>query len=233
MVIAEDMFTWINIVCLLFLLICILIGVKRGFLLQLVNLIGMITSFVLAWIFAPVLADKIRLFPSSMIDFGYDFINDLIYPYVNQIAWFLIIVILIKIVIMVLKPIIKMLQKLPLLKQCNELFGGIIGGFNGLLWIMVVSMVLRLPFFTNGSQVIDETFIRIPSLIIDLSMEKMPVDFQQAKEISGILNDILSENKDDAQNILSDEDIEKIRGVLSEEQVEQLLRRIEENTRHE
>lgn len=226
MFISAEIFPIINIGCLIFLLICILIGIKRGFLLQLANLAGMIVSFIFAFMFAPILAKQIRLFPSSLIDFGYDFLNELIYPYINQLAWFVVIVVLIKIVILILKPIIKMVQKLPVLKQCNELFGGILGGVQALLWIMVLSVVLRLPFFANGNEIVENTIIRMPALIIEIGMEKMPIDSGQIEDVAKILDNLLSENKD---GMLSEEEIQKIGHVLNEEQVEALLKWLNES----
>lgn len=226
MVISAEIFPMINIGCLIFILICILIGIKRGFLLQLANLAGMIASLIFAFMFAPVLAKQIRLFPSSLIDFGYDFLNELIYPYINQLAWFVVIVLLIKIVILILKPLIKMVQKLPVLKQCNELFGGILGGVQALLWIMVLSVALRLPFFLNGSEVVENTMIRVPALMIEIGLEKMPIETEQIEEAAKILDNLLSENKDE---MLSEEEIQKIGNVLNEEQVEALLKWLNES----
>lgn len=226
MVISAEIFPIINIGCLIFILICILIGIKRGFLLQLANLAGMIASLIFAFMFAPVLAKQIRLFPFSLIDFGYDFLNELIYPYINQLAWFVVIVLLIKIVILILKPLIKMVQKLPVLKQCNELFGGILGGVQALLWIMVLSVALRLPFFSNGSEVVENTMIRVPALMIEIGLEKMPIETEQIEEAAKILDNLLSENKDE---MLSEEEIQKIGNVLNEEQVEALLKWLNES----
>ncbi len=226
MLISADVFPMINIGCLIFLLICILIGIKRGFLLQLANLAGMIVSLIFAFMFAPVLAKQIRLFPSSLIDLGYDFLNELIYPYINQLAWFVVIVILIKIVILILKPLIKMVQKLPVLKQCNELLGGVLGGVQALLWIMVLSVILRLPFFTNGNVVVEQTMIRIPALMIEMGMENMPINAQQIEDVAKILDNLLAENKDE---VLTEEEIQKIGQVLNEEQVEALLQWLNES----
>ena len=207
-------------------MICNFKGIKRRLIFKFANLAGMIVSLILAFIFAPVLAREIRLFPSSLIDLGYDFLNELIYPYINQLAWFIVIVILIKLIIIILKPLIKMIQKLPILKQCNELLGGILGGVQALLWIMVLSVLLRLPFFVNGNEVVEQTFIRVPALLVEIGFEKMPVDMSQMEEVSKILDNLLSDNREE---ILSEEEIKQIGNVLNEEQVEALLKWLNES----
>ena len=63
---------------------------------------------------------------------------------------------------LLVRPIIKMLGKVPLVKQVNQLLGGVFGLVNTGIWLIVFSIILMSPFFENGQQVIEATPLSMP-----------------------------------------------------------------------
>ena len=77
----------------------------------------------------------------------------------NQIVWFIAVFIICKLILLLVRPVVKMLGKIPLVKQANQLLGGLFGLVNTGIWLVVFSILLMLPFFENGQQVIDATLV--------------------------------------------------------------------------
>ena len=66
MVIESQTYMVINAAVLILAAIQILIGVKRGFLIQLMDCVGLLLSLFAAWLFSPVLAEWAAIVPASL-----------------------------------------------------------------------------------------------------------------------------------------------------------------------
>ena len=159
MVIESQTYMVINIAVLIIAVVQVLVGIKRGFLIQLMDCVGLLVSLFVAWLFSPVLSEWAAIVPETLNPARETILGPWVYGLMNQIVWFIAIFIVCRLVLLLVRPIIKMLGKIPLVKQVNQLLGGLFGLVNTGIWLVVFSIILMLPFFENGQQVIDATLL--------------------------------------------------------------------------
>lgn len=114
------------------LLIGLLVGLKRGFILQVIHLTGFIVAFIVAYVYYDELAPKLHLwipFPSmgdaSSVQMLFSSVG-LDTAYYNAIS-FAIIFFITKIVWQMIGSMLDFIAHLPILKQLNYWGGGILG----------------------------------------------------------------------------------------------------------
>ena len=109
-----------------------LIGIKRGFILQIIHLIGFVVAFIVAYMYVGDLAPKLKLWipypsfgePSAMAQLFEN--TNLEYAYYNAIA-FAILFFATKIVMQIIGSMLDFLAHLPILKHLNSWAGGVLG----------------------------------------------------------------------------------------------------------
>lgn len=210
MVIESQTYMVINAAVLILAAIQILIGVKRGFLIQLMDCVGLLLSLFAAWLFSPVLAEWVAIVPASLNPARDTVLGLWVYGLMNQIVWFIAVFILCKLILLLVRPVVKMLGKIPLVKQANQLLGGLFGLVNTGIWLVVFSILLMLPFFENGQQVIDATLLSMPgkaAAVINEKLLEMPQDENQLQKLV------------DGWDQLTDEDRTLIKDWLNENQL--------------
>ena len=210
MVIESQTYMVINAAVLILAAIQILIGVKRGFLIQLMDCVGLLLSLFAAWLFSPVLAEWVAIVPASLNPARDTVLGPWVYGLMNQIVWFIAVFIICKLILLLVRPVVKMLGKIPLVKQANQLLGGLFGLVNTGIWLVVFSILLMLPFFENGQQVIDATLLSMPgkaAAVINEKQLEMPQDENQLQKLV------------DGWDQLTDEDRTLIKDWLNDNQL--------------
>ena len=81
----------LNSVVVFVYLLFIVIGYTRGLLSQLLDVVSMIASLVLAWFLAPQLAHTIPLIPSTLDWFKTPLVGDSLYQISNTVIWYVIV----------------------------------------------------------------------------------------------------------------------------------------------
>ncbi|MCH1941014.1 CvpA family protein [Holdemania massiliensis] len=186
MVIESQTYMVINIAVLIIAVVQVLVGIKRGFLIQLMDCVGLLVSLFVAWLFSPVLSEWAAIVPETLNPARETVLGPWVYGLMNQIVWFIAIFIVCRLVLLLVRPIIKMLGKIPLVKQVNQLLGGLFGLVNTGIWLVVFSIILMLPFFENGQQVIDATLLSMPgraAAVINEKLLEMPQDENQLQKL--------------------------------------------------
>ena len=176
----------INIAVLIIAVVQVLVGIKRGFLIQLMDCVGLLVSLFVAWLFSPVLSEWAAIVPETLNPARETILGPWVYGLMNQIVWFIAIFIVCRLVLLLVRPIIKMLGKIPLVKQVNQLLGGLFGLVNTGIWLVVFSIILMLPFFENGQQVIDATLLSMPgkaAAVLNEKLLEMPQDENQLQKL--------------------------------------------------
>lgn len=109
-----------------------LIGLRRGFVFQMVHLTGLIAAFVVAWLYFHDLAQRLRLwipYPAGGSDSTFSFFSNAISledAYYNAIA-FAILFFATKILAHIIGSMLDFLAELPLLHMANRWLGGAFG----------------------------------------------------------------------------------------------------------
>jgi uncharacterized membrane protein required for colicin V production len=125
-----------------------LIGLKRGFIMQLVHLIGFIAAYIVAYLYYDDLAPKLELwipYPSSNDGSASLLLNSisLEQAYYNAIA-FAILFFATKIILQILGSMLDFLAHLPILHTANRWLGGLLGFVEVYLIVFILLYIATL-----------------------------------------------------------------------------------------
>jgi uncharacterized membrane protein required for colicin V production len=137
------------------------IGLKRGFILQLLHLVSFIAAFMIARQFYDDLAPQVRLWVPYP-DFGSGqgqealafFSGNMEESYYNAVS-FVIIFILAVIALRIVASMLDFVAMLPVLKQINKLLGGVLGFLEVYLFLFILLFIAALipaPQIQNALQ---------------------------------------------------------------------------------
>lgn len=139
----------LDLALLIILIFGFFVGLRRGFILQLVHMTGFIISFIIAYIYYDQLAPKLTLwipFPvldeESTLNMLFEATN-LDQSYYRVIA-FAIIFFAVRIVFQILGSMLDFVAHLPILKQLNVLGGGILGFIETYIVIFILLYIAAL-----------------------------------------------------------------------------------------
>ncbi len=148
MYIPENLYILVDIFVILIFVICLIVGYKKGFLYQLMDLLSFVIAFIAAWFLGPILAEHIKIYVAN------DTLMDaIIQPLFNNLIWFLVVLLVVKIVFAVILPLFKAIKAVPIIGSVNAVGGLITGAINGFIWITIFGMLLLTPLFKNGNDI--------------------------------------------------------------------------------
>jgi len=159
MTIPEMIFPYINIGLLVIAVLAIIDGYMHGFMLMLLNLISLAAALFLAWALSPAIAAVVPIYPKSATPIEGP-VGDLIYTKFNAGLWFIVIFIVVMILSVVLRPLVKAVGKVPVIKQTNKILGAAFSLVLTAFWLMVLTFVLTTPLFTNGKEAIEASWLK-------------------------------------------------------------------------
>jgi uncharacterized membrane protein required for colicin V production len=160
MLLPDSAILWVNALVIGITLICIIIGISKGFLIQLMELLATLVAFVVAVLFAPILGKYITLFKVEFELIKDPILIRLLNNQVNTVLWFVILFILLLIIFMILKPIIKTLGQLPVIRYLNGFLGGCLGLVKAAIYLLLISVILANAFFVNGYEFKNRTLLK-------------------------------------------------------------------------
>ena len=154
--IPSSTFNVINLLIILIVIINIFLGYKKGLMYQVLTLLSFIGAFLVAYLLSPIFSEHIALFKTQ---------NDLIFEtltthFLNNLVWFILILIVAKLIFSLIIQISKVVSKLPLIGFANKILGALFGLINGAIWIILFSTLLCTPVFKNGQQIRENTLIK-------------------------------------------------------------------------
>jgi len=139
----------LDIAVLIILCFGFFIGLKRGFILQLIHLTGFIISFIVAYMYYEQLAPKLTLWvpypnlsTNSTLSLMFDNVN-LEDAYYRAIA-FVVIFFAVKIILQIIGSMLDFVAQIPILKQLNILAGGILGFIEVYLIMFILLFIAAL-----------------------------------------------------------------------------------------
>ena len=153
------------------------IGKKRGFLPQLVSLVGffliVVGSFILKNPVSQFLYEKLPFLNFMGVFKGVTILNIIFYEVIAFVIVMGLLYLVFRLILSISKLFEKILEALPLVETLNKLIGGILGIVENYIVVFIVLYILTLPFFNFG--VINDSKLRTGIL------EHTPV-------LSGMLN---------------------------------------------
>jgi len=174
----------INGLIILFALIRFRVGLSKGFLLQLFELFSLGLALIFAMTLLPWVSVQWMIVKIS--DASIDSrILETILQSANQILWFFILFAIGSLLMLLFKPIVKVISNIPLLKPINALFGSIFSLIGTWIWLFVFSLVLLLPWITWGPSVVQVSWLS-PIQATTLSIfedERVNESFEASKDL--------------------------------------------------
>lgn len=198
-------------------------GYKNGLVLSLINCIGWIVAFAAAALFSPAASKILTLYPLSLTPMNDTAFGPVFQQMINQLVWFVLISAFVKLICLILKPLAKGFQKIPVLGFFNNLAGAAFGIVNMWIWTSIICMILQLPAIAWGRDVIDGSLLKSASLVSDLIAEQIDISTEEINELMSMIDNI--------QN-LDEETIQKIQKELAEygitqSQIDQIFESLE------
>ncbi|WP_394233167.1 CvpA family protein [Niallia oryzisoli] len=139
----------LDLAVLIILFFGFLVGLKRGFILQLVHLTGFIIAFIVAYLYYDQLAPRLTLwipFPNLDMNSTYSMLFEnanLEDAYYRAIA-FVVIFFAVKILLQIIGSMLDFIAQIPILKQLNIWAGGILGFTEVYLIMFIILFIAAL-----------------------------------------------------------------------------------------
>jgi uncharacterized membrane protein required for colicin V production len=180
---------WITPILMIWLALTVFIGYKRGFLIQLYNLLALFAAVLFAWILSEPFAKVFTIFKPDFDFFNQTAIEELVLTRVNSAIWFVILYIGISLLIMLGRPLIKAVGKIPGLKSINSFFGAVFSVIGWYVTVLILILLLSTPLIANGQQVVDESGLKYikdySSLFFDYANDRIAENAAIQRILSG------------------------------------------------
>ena len=124
-------------------------GYNTGILRRLIGLVGSIISYWIAWILCGVFAKYVTIVPSKFLGLAGSPFEEIEKTYVNQIAWFILLFLVLRILFFVVDRIAKGVHKVPGIHAISALLGAAFGVLEAFVWIVVITVFLCTPLFKD------------------------------------------------------------------------------------
>ncbi len=135
-------------------------GYNTGILRRLIGLVGSIISYWIAWILCGVFAKYINIISVTSLGLSGTPFEAIAKTYVNQIAWFILLFLVLRILFFMVDRIAKGVHKVPGLHAVSALLGAAFGVLEAFVWMVVITVLLHTPLFKNGSYIVENSLIK-------------------------------------------------------------------------
>ncbi len=157
----------LNGIILFLCVFCIYSGYKQGFLLKAIGCIGFLAIGFISWFLAPYISNILPLFPKGLAPLQDTIFANLFYRQLNTICVFAMLFVVLSIVIVCLKPLLKTVRHIPILSQINRFLGVLFGLLQGFIVISAICVLFRTPLFSNGRNIVQQSFLNPVSKVSD------------------------------------------------------------------
>lgn len=183
----SELLMTINAVILVILLINIFRCGKKGFLLSLWECIGTVVALLVAWNFSPLMSRMFHLVPLAYTPMGDTALGPMFNESINRFVWVAVIYVAIKLIMLILKPVIELIGKIPLLKEVNQLIGCIFGGVITCIWALLAVFILSVPVFKQGETIVEGTLLKPVKVISVALLDSMQEVITENETLSKVL----------------------------------------------
>lgn len=143
-------------------------GYNTGILRRLIGLVGSVISYWIAWILCGVFAKYINIVSVKSLGISGTPFEAIAKTYVNQIAWFILLFLLLRMLFFVVDRIAKGVHKVPGLHAVSALLGAAFGILEAFVWMVVITVLLHTPLFKNGSYIVENSLIKQVNQVTEL-----------------------------------------------------------------
>lgn len=203
MTLPSNSVIFINLGVVLVLIISVIIGYTKGFLWQLVKLLGIIGLILFSWILAPGLSDLVYVFPRKYAPFNDTSLADIFYDKINTLCWFVIVLIVGLIILALIKPLFKVVTEVPVIKQVNQFVGAILSLIPATIAIVLTTYLFNTAIFTNGKDMVNNSLLKYSDKLVDKVVVLLNKSFEENLAIQKMISDPLSLKEEDVKSIIN------------------------------
>lgn len=168
MYIESSVIVTINIVIILLFLWTIFKGFMDGFVATLLSLIASVLLFFIAWPISKYLAQYVSLYQYQGNTAIPNVINSFIKQNINQILWYILIVIFGNLIVKIMIKITKSINKTFIVGTINQILGLVLGFLITVVYAAVIGFILNSGIFKNGNEVIEKTVIKLYAIPVKI-----------------------------------------------------------------
>lgn len=213
----------INSFVVIILIGCIITGWIKGFLLKLLSIASFFVVGIISWWLSTPLSNMISLYPKEYTPLLGTPLESSIYQVFNRFSVFLVLFVILFMVVLVLRPIIKMFQKIPVISTVNKALGAGLGGVQAILFLCIIAFVLRLPIWPQGSKWVEQSLLKYSDIVMSKILFQTKDYWKELEEWNERVKDIeslspketekLKEWFSDHNDMIEKEDLDTIPGV--------------------
>lgn len=203
MTLPSNSVIFINLGVVLVLIISVIIGYTKGFLWQLVKLLGIIGLILFSWILAPGLSDLVHVFPRKYAPFNDTSLADIFYDKINTLCWFVIVLIVGLIILALIKPLFKVVTEVPVIKQVNQFVGAILSLIPATIAIVLTTYLFNTAIFTNGKDMVNNSLLKYSDKLVDKVVVLLNKSFEENLAIQKMISDPLFLKEEDVKSIIN------------------------------
>lgn len=149
-----------DIILIVVLGILIVDGYRKGFFYKILSCLSFFLILFICWQITPAFSKVFEIFPKELAPFADTNLAPFFYVYANQALIFVILTACFMLTLLILKPISRLFQKMPVISTINAVLGMAFGIIQGLIVILVVTFLLGTPLVSNSSEFISASLIR-------------------------------------------------------------------------
>lgn len=160
MVINSQYAIFFDLILIAVLVILIIDGYRKGFFYKILSCLSFFLVLFICWRITPAIADVFAVFPKELAPFAKTNLAAFFYGYANRALIFVLLTAAFMLLLLVLRPLSKLFQKMPVISTINAMLGMAFGLVQGMLVVLIVYFVLNTPLVSNSKEFISASLIR-------------------------------------------------------------------------
>ena len=108
---------------------------------------------------------------------------------------------ILNIVILFLKPLIKAISDIPVVSTINKVAGLCLGAIQAVVLMFVATLVLRLPFISQGNTYVEGSLLKYSEPMMNTLMFYAKEPLQQISAVFDLINEKETLTKQEVENI--------------------------------
>ncbi|MCH4285099.1 MULTISPECIES: CvpA family protein [Bacillota] len=199
--IEQNTWLMINLVVVIVFALLLFSGYKQGFLMKLISIVGFVVVGIFSWWISAPISRMLSLYPKSQLPIENDLISSFIYDNINRLFIFVVLFVILNIVILFLKPLIKAISDIPVVSTINKVAGLCLGAIQAVVLMFVATLVLRLPFISQGNTYVEGSLLKYSEPMMNTLMFYAKEPLQQISAVFDLINEKETLTKQEVENI--------------------------------
>lgn len=199
--IEQNTWLMINLVVVIVFALLLFSGYKQGFLMKLISIVGFVVVGIFSWWISAPISRMLSLYPKSQLPIENDLISSFIYDNINRLFIFVVLFVILNIVILFLKPLIKAISDIPVVSTINKVAGLCLGVIQAVVLMFVATLVLRLPFISQGNTYVEGSLLKYSEPMMNTLMFYAKEPLQQISAVFDLINEKETLTKQEVENI--------------------------------